>query len=635
MKKILAKLFCLMLITCVAVMSLIACSESSWKGNVTLKNSGVVWENAGCIAETENYLYFINGMESSTAKNEMGKPLKGALLVADKNDLTKTEVVVPKLFVASDYNAGVFIDGGYVYYATPSVEKNSQGSIANDELSFKRTKLDGSGKTDDFFTIDSDSALATEYRIVKGENGGVFIYYYNEDNLSIVCYNTSTKTSTEIIKQSDKANGDSLDKFVFLKSKVAGDVVGYYTTTVYLDTYNAESASKPNYSRQTALYNRVYVIKAGSTVGELVADGENTPDNIGDDIKYSISSVNGEYLFFTTSNTGRTDTFALTLEDAKVSGNWADLSVRTPIENASYISGSTFIVSLDEVYVESDTKIYKTTLTEKDDKTKTPVALKEDINKILFIEDGEMYFYNVEGHVAKFALDSEGEVNDDKKVILVSEDTAATSWYDVELKEINGKKYLFYCDNSLTGKSYIKYVDLSADVIEKDTDNDGENDMFYLDTEKIYLLGKMTNSDSAAVFDTKVETQATFSPADGIGSNAEDDQTFYDTIMELKAEYEALPSAVKEKVSQTAKNTLTYIEKAFEIAEEYKKLDGIEKVGSAQEAEEKGFKLIYDEMKKDMQAFKNSAERDAVDIFISNNLKSNWTKAVNLFEGED
>ncbi len=635
MKKFLARLFCLMLITSVAILGLVGCSEGSWQGNVTLKNSGEVMENGGFIAETDNYLYFINGIGSSTSNNSMGEPLKGALLVADKDDLTKTEVVVPKLFVASDYNAGVFIDDGYVYYATPSVEKNSQGNVASDELSFMRTKLDGSGKTDVFFTLDGDDALATEYRIVKGENGGIFIYYYDEDNLSLVCYNTSTKTSTEIIKQSDKANGDSLDKFMFLKSGTTDGVVGYYITTVYLDTYNADSASKPNYTRNEALYNRIYVIKAGSTVGELVADGEGEPDTQenpatqADDVKYSLTFIKGGYVFFTTTNTGRTETYAISTEDAITLGNWTDENKITKIVGTSYLTSSTLIVSLEEVYVVSDTKIYKTTLTAKDAGLREPIALKEDISKLLFVDDGFIYFYNAEGHIARLKLN-----DDDQQMVLVSADTAATGWYDVKMKEFGGKKYLFYCDNSLTGKSYIKCVDLSADVVEKDTDNDGENDLFYLDTEKIIVFGKMTDSDSAAVFESKVELQATYSPADGIGANKDDDDKFRNEIEKLMTEYEELPSAVKEKVSEKAKNTLNYIEKAFDIALYYEKLNGIADVGSVDEVSEE-LELNYNEIKKEMQAFKNSDYRDAVDVFISNNLKANWTKAVKLFEGED
>ena len=633
MKKFLAKLICLMLLISASVLGLVACSESSWEGKVTLKNSGAVIENGGFIAETENYLYFINGIESSTADNTMGTPLKGALLVADKNDLSKTEVVVPKLMVASNYASGVFIDNGYAYYATPSTEKNSEGEVANDELSFARTKLDGSGKTDNFFTLDFSSAISTEYRFVKGENGVVYLYYYDTENTAIICYNTSAKTSTTVIKQSKKANGNSLDKHIFIKAQDMTDVVAYYTTTVYTDTYNEEAASKPNYTRAEAIYNRVYVIKAGSTTGELLVDGDGNSSTQIDDVKYSLSLIKDGYVFFKTTNSGRTDNYAISVNDAKESANWTDSSKITKIYNAAYVDSSTLIVSLSEIYVLGDTKVYQTTFLAKDDLTKRPIALKEDINKLLFMEDNFMYFYNTEGHIAKF--DVNAVTGADDTIILVSEDTASTGWYDVEVKEIGGKKYLFYCDTSVTGKSYIKCVDLSANVIEKDTDGDDVNDLFYLDTEKIIVLGKMTDKDCAAVFESKVETQATFSPANGIGFNAEDDEAFYDIIMELKDEYNALSSSVKNLITIKTKNTIDYIERAFEWAEEYKKLDGIALVGSAEEAEELGIKLIYDEMKDTMNAFKDSEYRDGVDVFISDNLKANWTKAVKLFEGEE
>ncbi len=634
MKKFLAKICCLMLVICVAITTLVGCSESEWKGNVTLKNSGEVKENGGFIAETENYLYFINGVEISTANNEMGTPLKGALLVADKNDLSKTEVVVPKLMVASDYQAGVFIDGGYVYYATPSVEKNSEGQVARDELTFMRTKLDGSGKTDEYFTIDGSGAIGTQYRIVKGENGGVFIYYYDTENTAIVCYNTSTKKSSIVIKNSDTANGDSLSKHFFLYSEDISDVVGYYTTTVYTDTYNAEAAAKPNYSRQVALYNRIYAIKAGSTVGELLVDGENQVGNKLDDVKYSISLIKDGYMFFTTTNSGTTDTFAIKEQDARVSANWQDASKITKIVNTNYLSTSTLIVSLSEIYVMGDTKVYKTTFVQNDDLIKMPIMLKDKVNKLLFIKEGYMYFYDVEGNVAKFLLDQNGEIDGDKKIIYVSEDTASTSWYNVEVKTIAGKEYLFYCDNSTTGKSYVKYVDLAAAELSKDTNGDKEDDLFYLDTDSIKVLGKMTDADVASVFDAKVNLQAVNGPSKGIGANADDDVKFKEIIDQLKAEYEGLSASVKDKVPSTAKNTLNCIEKAYEVVEKYKALDGIVNVVTVQEAEEQGYRAIYEEIKAYMTEFKNSEFRDGVDAFIANDLKANYTKAVKLFEAE-
>ncbi len=635
MKKILAKVFCLILIICVAVSTLIACSESSWKGTVTLKDAGEVKENGGFIAETDKYLYFINGLETSTADNTMGTPLKGALFVAKKDNLAQTEVVVPKLMVATDYGSGFFIDGGYVYYATPSVEKNSEGQIAKDELSFMRTKLDGSGKTDNFFTYAGSNAIDTEYRIVKGENGVVYIYYYDIDNTAIICYNTSTKKSTTVIKQSNTVNGDSLKEHFFLDSEGSDGVVGYYTTTVYTDTYNAEAASKPNYSRKEALYNRVYIIKAGSTEGARLVDGDNDKTTKIDDTKYSISLIKDGYIFFTTTNAGVVETYAIAQSDAKTGDNWTPKKDEEPkitkIVNTEHVVNTTLFVSLKEVYVLGETKVFKTTLTENDKISRKPISIKEGINKLLFVEEGFIYFYNAEGQIAKFLI-NQTEPGDDK-IIFVSEDSAETAWYDVELKTINGKRYLFYCDNSATGKSYIKYVDLSATVLDKDVDGDGINEFFYLDTNKIAVLGKMTDADRASVFDEKVKVQAEYSPSQGITADEEKDKDFKKVIDDLKKEYNELSASVKEKVSTATKNTIEYIDKAFEVAKKYAQLNGIEEIDSA--AEEQALKAEYLKIKSYMIDFKNSANREGVDAFISENLKANYTKAVKLFETQD
>ena len=630
MKKILAKVFCLILIICVAVSTLIACSKSSWKGTVTLTDAGEVKENGGFIAETDEYLYFINGLETSTADNTMGAPLKGALLVANKDNLSQTEVVVPKLFVSTDYNSGFFIDGGYVYYATPSVEKNSEGQIAKDELSFMRTKLDGSGKTDNFFTCAGSNAIDTEYRIVKGEDGVVYIYYYDADNTAIICYNTSTKKSTTVIKQSNTVNGDSLKEHFFLDSEGSDGVVGYYTTTVYTDTYNAEAASKPNYSRKEALYNRVYIIKAGSTEGALLVDGDNVEKK--DEVMYSISLIKDGYIFFTKTNSGIMETYAIAQSDAKIDTNWTSSEKITKIVNTEYVVSTTLFESLEEVYVLGETKVFKTTLIKNDETLRTPIAVKEGINKLLFIDEkGYMYFYNAEGQIAKFLINQ--TETGDEKIIFVSEDTAETAWYDVELKDIGETRYLFYCDNSVTGKSYIKYVDLNAPVSDRDIDGDGKKEFFFLDTDKIGVLGKMTDTDRASVFDEKVKLQAEYSPSNGITADEEKDGNFKKILDDLKKEYSELSAPVKEKVTTATKNTLEFIDKAFEVAKKYAQLNGIEEIDSAEE--EQALKAKYLEIKAYMVDFKNSANREGVDAFISDNLKANYTKAVKLFETQE
>lgn len=73
---------------------------------------------------------------------------KGALYRIAKNALNeksydKAECVVPSLFVAQNYDGGVFIYDNYVYFASPTAEKEKDGSVSASWLSFKKAKLDG------------------------------------------------------------------------------------------------------------------------------------------------------------------------------------------------------------------------------------------------------------------------------------------------------------------------------------------------------------------------------------------------------------------------------------------------------------------------------------------------------------
>ena len=166
MRKILLKLLTGALIVCTFIAGLVACSSSTSWEKPTLTNWGPGSVYGGFVGETSNYVYFINGLSSNTEDNTFGAPVKGALMVQDKSDLSKApQVVVPKLFVATDYNAGLYIFDGRVYYGTPSTDKTSSGSTANTEMTFMSTKLDGTD-TVSYFTI---SALSTEYRIIEND----------------------------------------------------------------------------------------------------------------------------------------------------------------------------------------------------------------------------------------------------------------------------------------------------------------------------------------------------------------------------------------------------------------------------------------------------------------------------------
>ncbi len=141
--------------------------------------------NGGFLAETENYVYFINGKANNTDANEFGSVVKGSVQRLKKEDITarnytNSQTVVPSVIYSGNYNAGLYIYDGYIYYTTPSTQKNTDGEILNSNLDFKRTKLDGSDTTDGYIWQSSDNTV--EYRYVKVE-GDVYILYALKEDL--------------------------------------------------------------------------------------------------------------------------------------------------------------------------------------------------------------------------------------------------------------------------------------------------------------------------------------------------------------------------------------------------------------------------------------------------------------------
>ncbi len=235
--------------------ALTGCKSQDYKGDTlsAQDNSKVIEStNGGFSVETEDYVYFINGVETNSADNTYGTPKKGALLRISKANLAsgkygETETVVPSLFVVGNYDSGIYIYDGYVYYATPTTDDNNEGQVQNTYLDFKRAKLDGKeapmgGKDEYFFRLSSNT---TKYRYVK-EGDTVYCLYEQDGKLK--SYNTKTGTTTILVSG---ASGFAYDK----DNLASGNV--YYTMSVSYDL------DKDNVNAQT--YNQMYCVNAAAT----------------------------------------------------------------------------------------------------------------------------------------------------------------------------------------------------------------------------------------------------------------------------------------------------------------------------------------------------------------------------------
>lgn len=255
----------------VGALSLAACGEKFTPPTGGPAATDDVVSNGGFAVKKGEYVYFINGVESYTADNTYGSPVRGALMRIKETDVeakkNTAETVIPSLMVAGDYDAGIFIYGDRIYYATPNTQRDTTGSMQVGYLDFKSAKLDGTD-IKSYFRLENNT---TPYRIVEVKDTVYIMYVTNGDLYS---YNTAKKEKTLLV---DNVGNN----YVFNKTD-KGDATVYYTMGV---TLNADSDK----DSPTISYNQVYRVSADTTEApyEYEWDMDYINDQLGGNIPYT------------------------------------------------------------------------------------------------------------------------------------------------------------------------------------------------------------------------------------------------------------------------------------------------------------------------------------------------------------
>ena len=244
-----------------ATVALSACGDKNYKGTKLdgFDATATVTDNGGFAVKKGDYVYFINGQEDYTAENKYGEVTKGALMRIKSSDLTsgqydKAQTVVPMLFSAQNFDAGIYVYGDRVYYATPTSDKDLDGQVANDWIDFKSAKLDGSETMKgNYFRLEDN---AVQYRFVE-ENGVVYCLYVDGGNL--YSYNTQSNQKTTLVVGATNYYFDESD---------AENANVYYEMSV---TNNIDSDNST-----TASYNQIYLVNAAASATIKEADGKIT-----------------------------------------------------------------------------------------------------------------------------------------------------------------------------------------------------------------------------------------------------------------------------------------------------------------------------------------------------------------------
>lgn len=219
--------------------------------------SGEVVSNGGFVVEKGDYIYFINGIQSNTATNSFGEVEKGSLQRIAKADLSSgnyenVQTVVPLIMYSGNYDGGIFIYGDYVYYSTPSSERNSSGEVLNSRLEFRRTNLDGTETMTDYYYQSESTDL--DYRFVE-VNKKVYLMYAVSETL----YGETAHTNIHSINLESGENtllAYNVSSYLFDEDTLTNPYV-YYTMDV---AYNLGTDNEVD-----ADYNQVYRVSADAT----------------------------------------------------------------------------------------------------------------------------------------------------------------------------------------------------------------------------------------------------------------------------------------------------------------------------------------------------------------------------------
>ncbi len=259
MRKFLKKIICVATagLMTAGLFAVTACDgvykSDALKGDI----SGEVTSNGGFAVKKGGYIYYINGKQSNTADNTFGKVETGAIMRISENDLkarnyANAETVVPEIVHSGNNNGGLFIYGDYVYYSTPSTEKNSDGEIQNSTVHFKRAKLDGTEVMKGYYAKYNDNTI--EYRFVEGEDKVVYLLYvaksedlYGTAYTNLHSVNTQTGTDTVLAYNVDS---------VMFDSKNIENPRVYYTMSVTDFKLSTTAVTS---------YNQIYTVTANET----------------------------------------------------------------------------------------------------------------------------------------------------------------------------------------------------------------------------------------------------------------------------------------------------------------------------------------------------------------------------------
>ena len=425
------------------------CQSYKWGPVGTTDGNADVVNNGSLAVQQGKYLYYINGMDSTSniAKpedNYFGKAsVKGSIMkseIAEDGSLTGTAVVVPKMFYTGYTGGGIYIFGDWIYYVTPTTKTDNTGVVQVSYLEYYRTKTDGTE--------------TQQITMVEGAN----VEYVFTDN-ALLYYTSSTLYKVGY-------TDEKVDKDATVIAENVTDVLFNHAST-----YKKGQSSIQDYVYYTQSYesgsllsgNKVYATDGGDPV--LLADSKTYGTDGADasrDKQFTFTLVSaanesdGVVVYYSKSSTvnGSTETagtFAIkfsgekpvfdTTKEVIVAKDALTSLTHIGLENGVLVatSATSYIYTVDEEGIQN-----KETVTF----SNTPTVIKAEVS-----ENSVVLYYVISNKLMKRELkDDSGEIN-------MSGAEIYTTW----LAPTFVGDRLFYIDNTY---NYTFVVNLSDFVYE-------------------------------------------------------------------------------------------------------------------------------------------------------------------------
>lgn len=421
----------------------------------------------GFVATTDNYVYFINGVESYSTAYKNGKVTKGALMRVAKDkfatDDAEYETVVSKMLVSDDKNAGFYIYGDSVYYAVPSLEKDKKGNAKSDQLNFFSTKLDASKTSSKI--ANKDFARGATFRYIQsGENVYLAVYSTN-------LYVYDAKTCKQVFTTEDM-NG-SVSEAVFDEDNASGYI--YFTFKPVAASNLDESATTEEN------YQDVYRVKVGEKeatkvfegVGKAVAGSEQSPDELIGLTADLLRHKDGNLYFSTTTlNTViGGGTIYYSLADSAAKGGETKLLNANPKTTAAFADTVLYRMregKLYTLYVDSTLGLVQYDYSNAGDTNSSDYGVNvlsdnEKLKKatLSFISGDYLYFKDSDNNFCRTNLKNI-ENGEEAEIFRINTVALNNDWYKPEVITVGGKEYFVCVYSSSDYGSYLYSIDIAA-----------------------------------------------------------------------------------------------------------------------------------------------------------------------------